>query len=342
MIREFESCWAHAANAHLIATHHGERRFMSWEIKNLSKSYKEVHALDNFHLSLPQGKVAALLGPNGAGKSTAIKILVSLLHADSGVFMEGDKDLLADPYALRKTVGYVSQELAMDKALTGWEFMRFCSGILHLPWREVSGHAADLIKRMDLEAAKDRQVGKYSGGMKRRLDLASALLHRPRLLILDEPTNGLDLEARELIWNEIQQFLKEGGTVLLVSHDFREVDTLADALTVLQHGKVAASGTKAELCDKLGSFVVHLKSQAFMDEAAFTAMRNAFSDWGDQVSWLPDPEQGVFAYRAPAEMKELQDRIYATMQAANLEVQALQLNRPDVENVYRFALGGAA
>lgn len=315
---------------------------MSWEIKNLSKQFKDVKALDNFHLSLPQGKVAALLGPNGAGKSTAIRILVSLLRPDGGQFLEGNKDLLNDSYALRQTVGYVSQELAMDKALTGWEFMRFCAGILHLPWRDVEGHAADLIKRLDLEAAKDRQVGKYSGGMKRRLDLASALLHRPRLLVLDEPTNGLDLEARELIWNEIQQFLSEGGTVLLVSHDFREVDTLSDSITILQKGQVAASGSKAELCQKLGSFVVQLKSQAFMDEAAFEAMRAAFADWGNRVQWLPDPEQGVFVYREQAEMKDLQDRIYDTMRGASLDVQALQLQRPDVENVYRFALGGVA
>lgn len=315
---------------------------MSWEIKKLSKSYKDVAALEDFNLSLPQGKIAALLGPNGAGKSTAIKIMVSLLRPDGGVFLENGKDLFNDSYALRRTVGYVSQEMAMDKALTGWEFMRFCAGILHLPWREVSGHAADLIKRLDLDAAKDRTVGKYSGGMKRRLDLASALLHRPRLLILDEPTNGLDLEARELIWNEIQQFVAEGGTVLLVSHDFREVDTLSDSITILQQGKVAASGTKAELCQRLGSYVVHMKSQAYMDAAAFEAMRRAFSDWGDRVKWLPDPEQGVFAFRETAEMKELQDRIYETMRRSNLEVQALQLQRPDVENVYRFALGGAA
>lgn len=314
---------------------------MSWEIKNLSKSFKEVRALDDLHMSLPQGKVAALLGPNGAGKSTTIKILVSLMRPDSGVFLENGKDLLTDSYALRQTVGYVSQELAMDKALTGWEFMRFCAGILHLPWREVSGHAADLIKRLDLDAAKDRTVGKYSGGMKRRLDLASALLHRPRLLILDEPTNGLDLEARELIWSEIQQFLAQGGTVLLVSHDFREVDTLSDSVTILQHGKVAASGSKAELCQSLGSYVVRLKSQPYMDDAAFAALRRAFADWGERVQWLPDPEQAVFAYRESAEMKELQDRIYQAMQAANLEVQALQLQRPDVENVYRFAVGGA-
>ncbi len=313
---------------------------MSLEIKGLRKSYKNVDALKSLSFGLEPGKAVALLGPNGAGKSTAIKLLVTLLQPDGGEFNWQGQNLFKKPGAIRDLLGYVSQELAMDKQLTGAEFMRFCAGVKHLHWKKIGPRAHELLDQMGLSEAKDQLVGEYSGGMKRRLDLASALLTEPQILVLDEPTTGLDIEARETIWKLIHGFMEQGCSLILASHDFREVQELTDHVLIMEKGSVLKEGSPDDLKNALGDLIIRLKTKEFMDPQDMTSVRAVFEKWGDAVTWHDDETFATLAFRGDDSMSQLQSRIYDAMSDASLEVDSLNLQRPDLEDVYRFALGG--
>ena len=313
---------------------------MTLKLNNLSKSYKDVAALKSLSFELEPGKALALLGPNGAGKTTAIKILATLVTPDSGELTHEGVDLFAQPARQRDLIGYVSQEMAMDKVLTGVEMMRFSAGLYHLDWRNHSERALALLKKLGLEDAQHRQTGTYSGGMKRRLDLATALLNSPKVLILDEPTTGLDIEAREQIWGMIGEFTKGGGSLILASHDFREVQELADELLILHGGEVARKGTGQKLKAELGSFVVVLRTREFMDAADFKKVRGIFASWSEPLSWYEDEDSIAMAITTSDDMTSLQARIYEAMKPVGLA--GLDIREPGLEDVYRFAVGGAA
>ncbi|CAM2066489.1 ABC transporter ATP-binding protein [Sulfidibacter corallicola] len=313
---------------------------MTLEIKDLKKSYKDVAALRSLSFSLSPGRILALLGPNGAGKSTAIKIMTTLVPPDGGQILWEGRDILREPRKIRDLVGYVSQELAMDKVLTAVEFMQFTAGILHLKWRDHRDRALQLLDRLGLKEAQDRQIGKYSGGMKRRLDLATALLHNPRILILDEPTTGLDIEARELIWSLIRDFTKEGGSVILASHDFQEVQQLADEVLILDRGVVSQSGTPQALKEQLGQFVVRLQTREYMtardqeQAAAVFAGQTGLRVLNHDDTWVALAVQGESA------MSEVQGTILSHLEGADLPVFSLNVQHPNMEDVYRFSLRG--
>ncbi len=311
---------------------------MMLRFEKLRKSYKDVHALKALDFDLPEGGAIALLGPNGAGKSTAVKILTTLVVPDEGRFLYDGRDLFSAPAEIRRLVGYVSQEMAMDKQLTGVEFMRFCAGILHLPWKQHGQRALALLEQMGLGEAGSRLVGTYSGGMKRRLDLACALLHDPKVLILDEPTSGLDLEAREKIWELIRAFMAKGGALILASHDFREVDELAREILILAKGEVIARGTPEGLRAELGRFFVRVKTRAYMDEAAIAAVALALAGLAE-LQPCADEAHAAFIYRGQASMHDLQNRIHGALGLAGLPVFSLFVQQPDLEDVYRFATG---
>ena len=253
---------------------------MALIVQDHRKSFGDVHALRSLSFHLDSGKSVALLGPNGAGKSTAVKILVSLVKPDAGTYLWKDENLFAKPARIRDLVGYVSQELAMDKILTGAEFMRFCAGLLHLDWKVHRQRAHEILKLMGLEEAKTRKVGDYSGGMKRRLDLAAALLHDPKVLVLDEPTTGLDIEAKEQIWALVSNFVRNGGALILASHDFREVAELADEVLILQKGEVVRQGEPEALKQRLGAYIIRIKTHEFMHEPDMKAVREGLKTWG--------------------------------------------------------------
>lgn len=315
---------------------------MSLEVRDLSKSYKDFTALQNFGFSLESGQCLALLGPNGAGKTTAIKAMVTLLKPDRGQFLWHGEDLFPKPKAIRGLIGYISQELAMDKVLTGLEFMRFCAGLLHLPWKKHRDHALGLLDRLGLGEAKDKPVGQYSGGMKRRLDLASAMLHNPQVLILDEPTTGLDIEAREQIWHLLSEYRKEGGRILLVSHDFREIDSLADQILILQKGQTVAKGEPETLRKGLGQFIVRLQTHEFMTAKHLESLQTLLNQWQRDLRWLEDSEAAIFAYRGESGPAEIQQALYRQLEEAQQPIQSLNIQQPSLEDVYRFAIGGRA
>nr|WP_124710585.1 ATP-binding cassette domain-containing protein [Gordonia insulae] len=206
-----------------------------------------VHALDGLDLTVPTGTVHALLGPNGAGKTTTVRTVATLLRPDEGEVEVCGLDALADPDTVRDRIGVSGQYAAVDGTLTGFENLRLVGQLYGQPRREAAERARELIAELALQDAADRPMRTYSGGMRRRLDLAGALINRPDLIILDEPTTGLDPRGRRQMWEVIETQVTSGTTVLLTTQYLEEADALADRITVIDHGTVRAQGTAAEL-----------------------------------------------------------------------------------------------
>ena len=216
------------------------------------KTYGEVKALNGFDLAVPEGTVTGLLGPNGAGKTTAVRVLTTLLKPDSGRATVAGIDVLAQPAALRRVIGLSGQYAAVDELLTGFENLDMVGRLYHLPRRQSRARARELLERFDLTDAADRVVKGYSGGMRRRLDLAGALVAGPSVLFLDEPTTGLDPRGRLGMWDVIAELVREGTTLLLTTQYLEEADRLADAIAVIDGGRVIAQGTADQLKDQVG------------------------------------------------------------------------------------------
>lgn len=221
------------------------------EARNLVKTYtagkRVVTALDNLSLSVPQGTVQALLGPNGAGKTTTVKVLTTLITPDSGSASLGGVDVLANPDSVRRMIGVSGQYAAVDENLTGFENLDMVGRLYHLSPSDSRARARQLIDMFDLVEAGDRPVKGFSGGMRRRIDLAGALVINPPVLFLDEPTTGLDPRSRLALWEVIKRLVSEGTTVLLTTQYLEEADQLADNIAVVDEGRVIAQGTSDEL-----------------------------------------------------------------------------------------------
>ncbi len=213
------------------------------QVKEISKSYSDIHALKGLSMEIPAGTLFGILGPNGAGKSTLIKILATLIEPDSGEISINNINLIKNSRQIRELIGYVAQDVALDKILTGRELLDFQSDLYHINKNKKIERIETLINQLEMNDWIDRKCGTYSGGMKRRIDLAAGLLHLPKVLILDEPTVGLDIESRNIIWQLLKDLRNDGMTVLLSSHYLDEIDKLADRLIIIDHGTVIAQGT---------------------------------------------------------------------------------------------------
>ena len=222
------------------------------EARGLVKKYGDVVALDGLDLSVPEGTVYGLLGPNGAGKTTTVRILTTLLLPDSGTATVDGIDVVRGPNAVRQIIGLTGQYAAVDEYLTGRENLRMFGDLYHLPSAYVKERSDELIERFDLVDAADRSLRTYSGGMRRRLDLAASLIAKPRVLFLDEPTTGLDPRSRLGLWEVITDLVADGTTVLLTTQYLEEADQLAEEIVVIDHGKVIAQGTSDVLKDQVG------------------------------------------------------------------------------------------
>ena len=220
--------------------------------EGLARRFGSTTALDGFDLEVPSGTVHGLLGPNGAGKTTAVRILTTLLRPDAGRATVAGHDLLRNPDRVRARIGLVGQQAAVDEQLSGRENLLMFGRLHHLGAGPARRRASELLTLLDLTDAADRPAAKYSGGMRRRLDLAVGLLTRPAVLFLDEPTTGLDPRARTEVWRVIRSLAAEGTTVLLTTQYLEEADQLADGLAVIDHGRVVAAGTSDELKGRLG------------------------------------------------------------------------------------------
>ncbi|MFM9367912.1 ATP-binding cassette domain-containing protein [Streptomyces sp. Da 82-17] len=218
--------------------------------EGLEKRFGDVHALRGLELAVPEGSVCGLLGPNGAGKTTAVRVLTTLLAPDAGSARVAGHDLVREPHEVRRHIGVTGQYASVDGDLTGAQNLRLFARLLRAP----RSRAAELLERFDLVAAADRPVHTYSGGMRRRLDLAASLITRPRVLFLDEPTTGLDPHSRNRIWDSVRELTGQGTTVLLTTQYLEEADQLADDIVLIDEGRVAQRGTPAELKAAIGSY----------------------------------------------------------------------------------------
>ena len=227
-------------------------------VEDLAKHYGNVVALDGISLKVPTGTVFGLLGPNGAGKTTAVRVLTTLIHPDRGRASVLGRDVVKEAGAVRRSIGLAGQFAAVDENLTGRENLRLIGKLTHLAPEQIRLRAAELLERFGLADAADRPVRTYSGGMRRRLDLAAALVHKPPVLFLDEPTTGLDPLSRSDLWDMIRELVAEGTTVLLTTQYLDEADRLAHRIAVIDKGRVIAEGTPAELKGRLGDTVVEI------------------------------------------------------------------------------------
>jgi ABC-2 type transport system ATP-binding protein len=313
------------------------------ELQHLSKRFggrksPPVQALDDLSLSVPTGALYGLLGPNGAGKTTTLRILSTLLAPDAGSVRVAGLDALAEPRAVRRLLGYVAQEVALDKILSGRELLRLQAALYHMQAADSDARIAELTDLLGMDAWIDRRCGTYSGGMRRRLDLAAGLLHRPRVLVLDEPTVGLDIESRAAIWQVLRRLREQGTTVLLSSHYLEEVDALADRLAIIDGGRVIAEGTPAELKGALGGDRVTLRVREFSDEQEASRVRELLQGCQGVRQVVVNRAQG-YSLNLVVDDAGVVESLRQQLTEARLPVFALSQSRPSLDDVYLQATG---
>lgn len=298
------------------------------EVKNLKKSYGSQQVLKGVSFNVPKGSVMALLGPNGAGKTTTIKILSTLLVADSGAASINGQSVQLSPDTVRAEIGLTGQFAAVDEYLTGRENIELIGKLYHMPKKEVSAKAAALLTKFDLVEAGDKPAKTYSGGMKRRLDLAMSLVANPSILFLDEPTTGLDPRSRLTLWEMIKDLAEQGTTILLTTQYMEEADYLADSIVVIDHGKVIAEGTPIEL-----------KAKAGADKVVITfTVKEAFNKASEILGGNKDASSLTLSLPAKKGVASLQDAL-EQLRAKKIKPDTASLTRPTLDDVF-LALTG--
>ncbi|MCX4665547.1 ATP-binding cassette domain-containing protein [Streptomyces sp. NBC_01381] len=296
----------------------------------LRKSYGDKTVLDGIDLHIPAGSVFALLGPNGAGKTTAVKILSTLISADGGQAQVAGHDVAASPDGVRAAIGVTGQFSAVDGLITGEENMLLMADLHHLSKREGRRVAAELLERFDLVDAAKKPAQSYSGGMKRRLDIAMTLVGSPRIIFLDEPTTGLDPRSRHNMWGIIRELVSDGVTVFLTTQYLEEADELADRIAVLNDGKIAAEGSAEELKRLIPGGHIRLR---FTDPAVYRSAADALHEatCDDEALSLQLPSDG-----SQRELRAILD----WLDAVGIEADELTVHTPDLDDVF-FALTGS-
>ncbi|MFJ7199919.1 MULTISPECIES: ATP-binding cassette domain-containing protein [unclassified Streptomyces] len=296
----------------------------------LRKSYGDKTVLDGIDLRIPAGSVFALLGPNGAGKTTTVQILSTLITADGGQAEVAGHDVATAPDGVRAAIGVTGQFSAVDGLITGEENMLLMADLHHLPKREGRQVAAELLERFDLTEAAKKPASTYSGGMKRRLDIAMTLVGDPRIIFLDEPTTGLDPRSRHNMWQIIRELVTGGVTVFLTTQYLNEADELADRIAVLNDGKIAAEGTAEELKRLIPGGHVRLR---FTDPSAYRSAAHVLSEA------TRDEESLSLQIPSDGSQRELRS-ILDWLDSAGIEADELTVHTPDLDDVF-FALTGS-
>jgi ABC-2 type transport system ATP-binding protein len=299
-------------------------------VTGITKSFGSHVALDHVDLAIETNSIFALLGPNGAGKTTMVRILSTLIRPDAGAAVIAGHDLLADPAGVRRSISLTGQYAAVDDLLTGQENLEMMARLLGLARRAARARADELLAAFGLAGARHRRARAYSGGMRRRLDLAISMIVRPRLLFLDEPTSGLDPRSREQVWGAVRDLADDGVTILLTTQYLEEADQLAGMIAVLDRGRVIASGTADELKSGLGTEVVRLQ---FTDDASYElAVRSLRAVRADRRLGVVEVETGGSADDV--------HQILARLAGANLAAARISTHRPSLDDVF-LALTGS-
>jgi ABC-2 type transport system ATP-binding protein len=300
------------------------------ETRELRRAFEDVRAVDGIDLDVAEGEIYAFLGPNGAGKTTTVRMLTTLLRPTGGSATVAGHDVVADAAQVRRSIGVALQEAALDPLMTGAELMHLQATLHGIPRVESQRRADALLERVGLERARDRRVGTYSGGMRRRLDLAMALVHEPRVLFLDEPTTGLDPASRAAIWAEVRKLNADGTTVFLTTQYLEEADQLADRVGIIDDGRMAAEGTPTALKAQVGSPHLDIAlADGTADRAADALRRFGTVEPGVNGGLSVRLEQGA-AEIAP---------IVRALDEAGIAVESLDLVRPSLDDVFMARTG---
>ncbi len=303
------------------------------EVENLVREFRKgPRAVDGIDLAVSEGEIYGFLGPNGAGKSTTVLMLTTLLPPTSGHATVGGYDIVREGAQVRATIGAALQEAALDAILTGREHLILQATLQGLPAADRRRRAQELLERVGLTEASDRRVGGYSGGMKRRLDLALALVHSPKILFLDEPTTGLDPQSRSALWKEVARLAHdERRTVFLTTQYLEEADLLADRIGIIDHGRIVAEGTPAALKAEIGSPSVEVTPSDPEDGDRLGELLSGFGE-------MRHNGRGSVTVQLPGGEAELAE-IVRILDRAELRVQTLQLHQPSLDDVFLAKTG---
>jgi ABC-2 type transport system ATP-binding protein len=302
--------------------------------KGIKKSFGKVSVLEGVDLQVKRGTVMALLGPNGAGKTTTIRILSTLLPYDGGQIKVNGFDVAKNPGEVRGSIGLTGQFAAVDEYLTGVENLEMMGRLYRLSRADAKRRSTELLKQVDLVEASKRPVRTYSGGMKRRLDLAMSLIAGPPIIFLDEPTTGLDPRSRMAMWDMIKQLTKSGTTILLTTQYMEEADQLADQITVIDGGKVIAKGTADDLKARVGSDRLEI---AISQPSGFKKAQEIIKD----ASLQADEERRVLSVASKGGVKRLRE-VLQLLDNAKIAVDSISLHRPTLDDVFLTLTGHAA
>jgi ABC-2 type transport system ATP-binding protein len=295
-------------------------------VQGLERAFEDVLAVQGVDLEVDEGEIYGFLGPNGAGKTTTVRMLTTLLLPTGGRATVAGHDVVKEARAVRASIGVALQEAALDPLMTGRELIRLQATLQGLPGEEGKRRADDLLERVDLGTAADRRVGTYSGGMQRRLDLAAALVHEPRVLFLDEPTTGLDPVSRKTIWEEVRALNDEGTTVFLTTQYLEEADQLADNVGIIDSGKIVAEGTPESLKAEIGDPHIQLQIAAgSIIEAEEVCAR---------IGKLLPPRDGTTVLVEVANGAADIPRTVRALDEAGIVVESLELVRPTLDDVF--------
>ena len=305
----------------------------SIEVQDLVREFRKgSRAVDGINLSVAPGEIYGFLGPNGAGKSTTVLMLTTLLPPTSGTATVGGYDIVKQGSEVRASIGAALQEAALDNILTGREHLLLQATLQGLGKADRTRRADELLERVGLSEAANRRVGGYSGGMKRRLDLALALVHSPRILFLDEPTTGLDVQSRTALWEEVARLAHdEGMTVFLTTQYLEEADVLADRVGIIDHGHIVAEGTPAQLKAEIGSPSVEVTPVDVGDGDRLAELLGRFGE-------LHRDGRGSVTVQLPGGERELAE-IIRVLDQADLHVELLQLHQPSLDDVFLAQTG---